>query len=256
MKRGYYIHFEGRSSIGVSKKIDVQMEEFQKHFIMQELEVETVPRTLLQRVLGLFPTASITRNYQAVLDAIEKPDFFYIRRTVADRDYLNFFKTLKERYPKCKIIVELFVYPYDKDNFGKWNAWPFYFKEILYRRNLKKYVDRFVTYTPDEEIFGIPTIRTTNGVNVEKIPKIKGEYQENRMVMLGVAHMQKQHGYERVIEGLKNYYSEPGKTYEVLLYLVGDGPEKKNLQKLVQKYGLQKYVKFYPIMTGKDLDDI
>lgn len=27
MKKGYYIHFQGRQSIGVSKKIDMQIEE-------------------------------------------------------------------------------------------------------------------------------------------------------------------------------------------------------------------------------------
>ena len=62
MKRGYYIHFQGRTSIGVSKKIDMQMEEFGRYFEMHELEIETIARTLFQRVIGLFPTASITRN--------------------------------------------------------------------------------------------------------------------------------------------------------------------------------------------------
>ena len=28
MKKGYYIHFQGRESIGVSTKIDMQLEEF------------------------------------------------------------------------------------------------------------------------------------------------------------------------------------------------------------------------------------
>lgn len=64
MKKGYYIHFEGRYSIGVSKKIDMQMEEFAKHYEMKELEIRTKNRTLFQRILGLFPTASITRDYE------------------------------------------------------------------------------------------------------------------------------------------------------------------------------------------------
>lgn len=256
MKKGYYIHFEGRGSVGVSKKIDAQMEEFKKHFDMQEMEVEIIPRTLAERVLGLFPTASIKRDYEGVLQRIKEPDFFYIRRTVADKAYLEFFKELKKRYPNCRIIVELYVYPYDRDNFGKWNAWPFYFKEIIYRRNLKKYVDRFVTYTPDKEIFGIPTICTTNGVNVEGIARINGKYHANKIIMLGVAYMQRQHGYERIIEGMKIYYNQTGNFYDVYLYLVGDGPEKKKYRELVEKYNLQEYVKFFPTTTGKDLDDL
>ena len=56
-----------------------------------------------------------------------------MRRAVADRKYLQFWKKIKERFPQCKIIVEIFTYPYDKDEFAKWDAWPFYIKELLYR---------------------------------------------------------------------------------------------------------------------------
>ena len=115
MKKGYYIHFQGRQSIGVSKKIDMQMEEFSRYYDMKELEVQTLDRTLLQRISGLFPTASITRDYEKKLEELENPDFIYVRRTVADRQYIKFWKKVKEKYPDCKIIVEIFTNPYDKD---------------------------------------------------------------------------------------------------------------------------------------------
>lgn len=258
MEKGYYIHFEGRSSVGISKKVDMQLEEFRKYFEMQELEVKSVPRNLLQRVLGLFPTASITRNYHEVLEQIVDPDFIYVRRAVADRAYVHFFKEIKRRYPDCRIVIEIFTYPYDKDDFFKIDAWPFYFKELLYRPQLKKYISRFVTYSDDKVIFGVPTIITTNGVIVDKICPISGAYDPKRITMIGVAYMQRQHGYERVIEGLKKYYQQQTgeKKEEIVLYLVGDGPEKKKYQKLVSKYGLEKYVSFFPIMTGQELDNL
>lgn len=256
MKRGYYIHFQGRTSIGVSKKIDMQMEEFGRYFEMHELEIETIARTLFQRVIGLFPMASITRNYEKALDKLEEPDFIYVRRTVADRAYVGFFREVRRRYPECKILIEIFTYPYDKDDFGKWNAWPFYIKEILYRGKLKKYISRFVTYSRDNEIFGVPTICTTNGINVDSLTKVSGEYRENALTLLGVAYMQRQHGYERVIEGMHEYYAGGGGECKVYLYLVGEGPEKKKYQELVQKYHLEEYVTFYPVTTGKELDEL
>ena len=256
MKKGYYIHFEGRYSIGVSKKIDMQMEEFAKHYEMKELEIRTKNRTLFQRILGLFPTASITRDYEQRLRELENPSFIYVRRTVADRAYVRFWKRVKEKYPTCKLIIEIFTYPYDKDDFAKWNAWPFYIKEIIYRRELKKYVDRFVTYSADREIFGVPTIRTTNGVQVENIELVRGEYQENKITLIGVAYMQRHHGYERIIEGLRSYYQSQDHKYTVELLLVGDGSEKAKYQDLVNKYQLQEYVKFYPTLSGKELDDM
>lgn len=254
MKKGYYIHFEGRESIGVSKKMDMQMEEFKKYYDMRELEVVTPVRSLPARILGLIPTMSITREYEQALEQLEQPDFLYVRRTVADRAYLHFWKKVKEKYPQCKIIIEIFSYPYDKDDFGKWNAWPFYFKELLYRPRLKRYVDRFVTYSEDEEIFGIPTLRTTNGIDVESVRQIAGEFEKNKLRMIAVAFMQRHHGYERIIEGLRQYYDKADNTYQVELNLVGDGPEKPMYQELVQRYHLEEHVHFYETLVGEKLD--
>ncbi len=257
MNKGYYIHFQGRESIGVSKKIDMQLEELEKFCDMQELEITTPGRSLPERVLGLFPTMSIRRNYEEALEQLEHPDFLYVRRTVADRAYLRFWKKVKERYPDCKIIIEIFSYPYDKDDFGKWNAWPFYLKELIYRPKLKRYVDRFVTYTEDEEIFGIPAIHSTNGIYVERVKQIAGHYADKQINLIAVAFMQRHHGYERIIEGMHQYYEDnPQPEYQVNMHLVGDGPEKPFYQELVQKYGLENFVKFYPTMSGQELDEL
>lgn len=255
MKKGYYIHFEGRESIGVSKKIDMQLEEFQKYYDMRELEVVTPVRSLPERLLGLFPTMSIRREYERALEQLEQPDFLYVRRTVADRAYLHFWKKIKEKFPHCKIIIEIFSYPYDKDDFGKWNAWPFYFKELLYRPRLKRYVDRFVTYSEDREIFGIPTLLSTNGIDVERVRQISGRFTEKKLSMIAVAFMQRHHGYERIIEGMRQYYAKASSgDYQVELHLVGDGPEKPMYQELVEKYHLEEHVHFYPTLTGQELD--
>lgn len=257
MKKGYYIHFQGRQSIGVSKKIDMQMEELRKSYDMQEIEVETPARSLPGRILGLFPTASILRNYEEALNRIDSPDFLYVRRAVADRAYLQFWKKIKERYPECRIIIELFTYPYDKDDFGKWDAWPFYIKELIYRPRLKKYVSRFVTYTEHKEIFGIPTIHSANGIHVESVKQVEGTFHDGQINLIGVAFMQRHHGYERIIEGLRAYYDGHEKPrYLVKLKLVGDGPEKARYEELSEKYRLGEYVRFYPTLTGAELDEL
>lgn len=254
-KKGYYIHFQGRSSIGVSKKIDMQMEEFQKSYDMEEIEVKTIERSLIRRLFDLWPTGSIAREYSKALEQMTNPAFVYIRRTVADKQYVQFMHDIKDRYPQCKIIIEIYTYPYDKDNFGKWNAWPFYIKERIYRPNLKKYVDRFVTYTEDEEIFGIPTLRAMNGINLDKTELVGGEYHPNLIRLLGVAYMQRQHGFERIILGMADYYKKETDT-KVELWLVGDGPEKAYYQKLTDKYNLRNYIKFYPLTVGEELDKL
>lgn len=255
-KKGYYIHFDARKSIGVSKKIDMQMKAFNNRFCVQEIQITATPRSLIRRLIGLFPLASITRDYEEAWKKIDNPDFLYVRRTVADHDYMIFLSQIKKKYPRCKIIVEIFTYPYDRDDFGKWNAWPFYLKELIQRKKHRRYIDRFVTYSDDTEIFGVPTIRTTNGVDTQEIKMTSGSYLPNRITLVGVAYMQRQHGYERIIRGLKDYYNKGNVTQKVYLYLVGDGPEKEYYQKLVKRYGLQDYVKLYPTTVGEKLDEI
>ncbi|MDO4303908.1 MAG: glycosyltransferase [Bacillota bacterium] len=255
-KKGYYIHFDARKSIGVSKKIDMQMKAFNNRFCVQEIQIIATPRSLIRRLIGLFPLASITRDYEEAWKKIDNPDFLYVRRTVADHDYMLFLSQIKKKYPRCKIIVEIFTYPYDRDDFGKWNAWPFYLKELIQRKKHRRYIDRFVTYSDDTEIFGVPTIRTTNGVDTQEIKMTSGSYLPNRITLVGVAYMQRQHGYERIIRGLKDYYNKGNVTQKVYLYLVGDGPEKGYYQKLVKRYGLQDYVKLYPTTVGEKLDEI
>lgn len=252
--KGYYIHFQGRSSIGVSKKIDMQLKIFNQYFETAEVEVETIERSLYRRIIDLWPTRSISRRYERALEYIKEPDFVYIRRTCADGDYLRFLKRIKEKFPCCKVIIEIYTYPYDKIEFGMWNTWPFFLKEISNRNKLQNYVDRFVTYSDDNVIFGIKTIVTGNGVIVDGIKKVGYKHSKDMVTMIGVAHMQKHHGYERLIEGIRLYYANLP-SLKVNLILIGDGPEKGKYRKLVKEYGLDRVIKFYPEAVDEELDD-
>ncbi len=254
MKKGYYIHFDARTVPGIDKKIEMQIKEFNKHFDIVEINVKSKKRSLLERIVGLFPTASISREYEEVLSKLIDPDFIYVRRTTCDRKYLNFFKTIKKLYPNCKIIIEVFTYPYDRDDFAKWNAWPFFIKEVLFRGKLKKCVDRFVTYSHDDSIFGVETIRTINGFDIDSVKAVTGEYTDDSFRMIGVAHMQRHHGYERIIRGMRTYYESNNHSYKVFLTLVGDGPEKENYRKLVNEYNLTSYITFLPSVYGDELE--
>lgn len=257
MIKGYYIHFDGRKSIGICKKIDMQMKELRKFFDIDEIEINALDRNLFQRIYGLLPWCSIPRNYEAAMNRISNPQFIYIRRTIADFAYIRLLKNIRTNYPKCKIIVEIFTYPYDRDEFYKWDAWPFYFKELLNRRKLKKYVDVFVTHSREKSIFHIPTIHTTNGIIVEDVDPVTSinEKKDNSIIMIAVAFMQKHHGYERIIKGLHHYYKAGGKR-NVQLWLVGDGPERKKYIQMVKGMRIDNYVKFFDTVVCEKLDEL
>jgi glycosyltransferase involved in cell wall biosynthesis len=186
---------------------------------------------------------------------LQAPDFVYIRKTTIDRGFVRFLTTIKQKFPNCRVLIELFTYPYDKDEFARWNTWVYYGKDKYNRNRLGGLVDRFVTYSVDEEIFGIKTIRTMNGIDVAATRQVVPE--ENRtdeaIHMIAVAYMQAHHGYERLIQGLADYYAQGGER-NVIFHLVGDGPEKRGYEEMVQRFGLQEHVKFYPSTQGEALD--
>lgn len=251
MKKGYYVHFGGGKTSGVAKKIAMQTAEFAKYFSMEETLVQDIPRSLPKRVIGLLPQMSIERAYGEALERIAEPDFIYIRRAVADKKYVSFLREIKRKYPACKIIVEVFTYPYNRDDFGKWDTWPFYFKELLYRGRLREAVDRFVTYSRDEVIFRVPCIRTMNGVDIEKIRPVQKMRREGDAIhLLAVANFQRHHGYERILQGLHRYRGER----KFRLHLVGEGPEYVRYRKLSEKWKLSEQVVFYGKKTGEELE--
>lgn len=256
MKKGYYVHFDARKTAGVSKKIDMQISELSRYFTIDEINIKPIEVSVARRLRRLLPGGAVERTYDEAIKEMDSPDFVYIRRTTADKNYLIFLAEIKKTWSACKIIVEIFTYPYDRDEFMRWTTWPYYFKEKYQRRRLAQYVDRYVTYSEDEVIFGTPTIQTGNGVLVDNIKIPDGIQKEDDTVnLIGVAYMQKHHGYERVIKGLYAYYRE-GNTRKVICHLVGDGPEKVRYQKLVEKYGLKENVVFYPTLIGEELDKV
>lgn len=253
--KGYYIHFDQRRLIGVSKKIDMQLRSFAKSFDIEEIDIVPKSRSLFARILWALPFSSINRDYSHYLSLIEDPDFIYIRRSIADRKYMSFISLIRKKYPKCRIIVELYTYPYDRDEFLRKNTWIMYGKERFYRRLYKKYIDRFVVYTDDEHVFGVPTLKTMNGIDFSLYDIKKCENKTDEIRLISVAFLQKQHAYERLIEGIHEYYKNGG-TREIKYYIVGTGPEADKYVSLVSKYDLKDRVIFTGQKTGKDLDEI
>lgn len=258
MKKGYYICMgSGSSSSGVTKKINMHVDELKKYFTMELIWVPKIERGLLKKVWGLFFWVSNKYDYDQLLAKLGNPDFLYIRYSLTDRKMLSFLQRVKESYPQCKIIVEIPTYPYDREY---WYSIDFFFllKDMYYRKYLKQYLDRFVTYSLEETIWDVPTIRTMNGVDVHSMKIIQPSvHSGNEIHMIGVAMLQKHHGFERLIEGIRQYYAS-GDTNKrkIVFHIVGDGPEKKRYEKSVQKYSLSEHVIFHGTLSGEKLDKI
>ena len=253
-KRGYYIYCENYGSDGVKKKMQMQVDALSESVNISLIRIEDIKVYFLVRIINLLPWRSFPREYYKTLEKMDNPDFVYIRRMFLDRDFLRFMQAIKEKWNDCRIIIEIPVYPYKKDMLRNIYTVFQYVKELLFRNQYKKYVNRFVTYSNDEEICGVKTIRTMNGVNVDSIRVNCGDgvYDSHSVTLIAVATFIAHHGYERIIEGLNKYYKSGGKR-QFTIHLVGDGPERKRYEKLVSKYKLNMYVFFHGYKSGEEL---
>lgn len=259
MKRGYYICYAtGTDFSGVEKKIENQTKIFQNYFEFEKIIIAKKKTNFLKSIMWRMPFGSFGRKYEKAFEEIHCPDFIYIRHVAADRNYLNFIKEIRERYPNVELILEVPTYPYGRELLGDFSMFPFYYKDIWYRRRLRKYVDKVVTFSDAKHIFGISTIQTINGIIVDSITPIEPCKKEGKDInLLAVAMFQKYHGYERIIKGLAAYYNEvKDQPRNIILHMVGNGPEKDYYEKLVKKLKMEEHVKFWGSKKGKELDSI
>lgn len=263
-KRGYYIHEcmvkDGVSLFpGVGKKIQFQINVFAKHFLISEISLPD--NGLVTKICKRIPFINI-KEWNEILHDIHNPNFIYIRKPFIEGGFVCFLRKTKEKYPSCKIILELPTYPYDGELLQKnyklvFNI-PIFIKEKFYRCKLFKYVDVIATYSNNKKIWGIPTINLKNGVDVSTIKLHNKRYKgsiANEINLISVASMQPHHGYDRVIKGLKSYY-EDNPQKKVIYHVVGNGGELENYKRMVKKYNLEQYVIFYGPLYGEKLDKV
>ena len=253
---GYYIHNQKKDGSGVSQKISAQMEVFKEHFNMHEIILEKKKETKIQRKLRqkLFKKRPKLLYDDAYLK-IREPDFVYIRKQILDADFLNFLKKIKESYPLCKIIMEVPTYPY-------WNEYPKnkLGEEIIAQEKqvipqLKKYVDTIVDVGNEKELFEISTININNGVDPKQV-KVSGKREKTDTInLIAVARLREAHGYERIIESIKEYYKDNGNR-NIILHVVGEGSELGYYKSLAENDFCKNRVIFYGYKTGDELEKI
>lgn len=177
----------------------------------------------------------------------------YSRYGLMDSFYDRVLRTLHQN--GSKIVVEIPTYPYDKEK-NKGIAWWILFTwDKLLRHRLKRNVNRIFTYSRDEEIFGIPTICSSNGLDFDTVRMRKEKKPDGVIDLVAVAGLAKWHGYDRLLKGMGEYYRKKNDRI-VNFHIVGDGPPMEEYKRIIAEYDLQEHVFFYGILTGEALDDV
>jgi len=182
----------------------------------------------------------------------------YVRHDLNANPFLvYFFKTLKNN--NIKVILEIPTYPYDHEYLhAKWKDLLQNKIDRLFRRRLAKNIFRIVTFTDLPKIWGVPTIRISNGIDFNKVRiKQNDNNSKEELNLIGVADIHAWHGFDRVIRGLADYYkgNNPVKVY---FHIIGGGINQlvNELKHLTSENKLDKYVIFHGPQSGDNLNKL
>lgn len=269
MKGLYFVKDKLEEHSGVKKKIISQIKALEKFGLTMEFsytqkQEKNVIRLVDEKIIDKFFHSIVGRMKKKFFyyKKIEKYilnnniEFLYIRYThFADKYFLKFLKNLKLK--EVKIFLEIPTYPYDEEI--KDMKLKNILKEKKYRIQMKEYVNRIVTFSEDNEIFGVKTLKISNGVDLESIKILnKSNKKDSREInFIGVAMISPWHGFDRMILTMAEYYRSNPKEI-IKFHIVGDGDKKlmSELREMVQKNKLEEYVIFYGFKSGKELDEI
>jgi glycosyltransferase involved in cell wall biosynthesis len=190
----------------------------------------------------------------------EKFDLCYVRDSVPTPFYIKALKTIKEKGIKC--VVEIPTYPSVEENKNSHRKL-FYFAvntlNRMFGKKVPKYVDLYTLIGEKADSYmGRPAINIQNAVHIKgtNVKKENKNKRENEIHLTGVATMSYWHGYDRVIEGMKNYYSNK-QDIKIIMHFVGKDSDGSlgRWKELADKYGLNDYVVYEGFKGGRELDE-
>lgn len=180
-------------------------------------------------------------------------DCAYVRYALADMGLLRLVRTLKAR--GTRVFVEVPTYPYEGEYRQGLLPRASLLLDRLYRGRVFRCVDRAVIYTSFTEVYGVPTVRTSNGLDVPSLPVCKKRGPSERVELIAVAGLSRWHGYDRLIEAMGEYRKRRG-TLPCRFHVVGDGAELARYRQLAARYQLEDDVRFYGFLGGAALDEV
>ncbi len=241
---------------GISLKIKTQIQVFNKEGLNCSELVLPAKQDKISLVLYRLPFCNMSPVWK-YHEEFDNADYIYMRRPYVMTYYMRkVLKKIRKVNPQVKIVIELPTYPYDEE-YKKSIFWQVLMLNDKYNRvRMKGLIDYFAILTEEKEIFGIPTIKIKNGIDVAKIePKKYVASSDGTIHMCAVAMFKHWHGYERFFNGLKTYYKNGGKR-NIVCHFVGEGTELPEYRKIVKEEHLEKHIKFYGFLSGKELENI
>ena len=262
MKKGYFINcmsYKSKDELeisGVFKKVAAQCRVLGQHTnLIHELHnMYGKYARPIDKLIRRLPFTGISERWKYHPKYAEA-DFIYFRKDVIDYSVYSFLRTIKQQNPKIKILFEIPTYPYDSEIKRGLKTIPFYWKDVINRKKLHLCVDRIVTLSQDDEIFGIKTIRIINGFDFNTSEVANFNLLKDEINLIAVSTFAFWHGYDRFLRGLGEYYKKGGKR-NIIFHMVGDGVEIPLYKQIIKEYGIKEHVILHGSKSGAELDAI
>ncbi len=247
MKKGVYIvdHKLGNADGGVDRKVLSQIKAFRDSGLEISLcEFDYTPNaSALTKIIHRLPFSNVQPKWE-YREEFGKADFIYIRKAFSNGAFVKLLREIRMNNSGAKIVMEIPTYPYDNELTKKLSLYPLYIKDLITRNKYKGLIDRIAHLGDEKEIFDIKTIHILNGFDFDRYPIRKVREPDGVINLACVAYFSPWHGYDRIIEGLHEYYSDGG-TRRIVIHFVGEGEESARYKELVKNYHLEDNTVFY-----------
>ncbi|WP_050938604.1 glycosyltransferase, partial [Vibrio harveyi] len=157
-----------------------------------------------------------------------------------------------------KIVCEVPTFPYDLEylSVSGFSKWKFYLDK-LFRKVCFRFFDAVVTFSSEEQIFGIDTIRISNAVENRVLEREVPSLYPDVFSLVLIANMQYWHGIDRLIKSVFSYYSNKRNSdKDIRVTIIGGGELLDELISLTKKLNLCSVVEFKGELNGNELYEI
>lgn len=235
---------------GVERKVRAQCKALNEYLDCKLVILPPVEYkgSLAEKVIRRLPFTAAWRKWK-YRGEFDDADFLYIRQVYHDASFYRYLRAIRRHNPNVKIVYEVPTYPYLTEQKTSAANSAFRKKEVRWSTRCAKFIDRIVTFYDQDDIWGVPCIKLTNGFDFSQV-ELPDRPAPKDVQIISVAATAFWHGYDRLIEGIHRYY-ENGGTESITYHVVGDPlPE---LVALVKKYHLEEHVIFHGRRFGDEL---
>ena len=177
-------------------------------------------------------------------------DLGYLRWHTFDRTYLRMLDLLK----KNGAINIIEAHAWTPNMIGKTLIAKYQIAmDNKYSRQAKNYVSLVAGMSEYDNIWGIKTVKIDNAIDLSVISPRIWNKDDSKIRIISVSNEYPYHGYDRLLKGVKNYYTSGGKR-KIEIHFVGVFLE--STKKLTEDLGLNDIVYFHGKQFGEALDEL